>query len=94
MQYIANIMKADIDVAAFARELEGAGWDGIAVADHTVNGDRLWPHVFVAAAAACVGSDQLIVTTAFANNLFRSRTWCGVGRARTPQHGHRVSFSG
>lgn len=30
MQYIANVMKADMDVAAFARRAEVTGWDGIA----------------------------------------------------------------
>lgn len=71
MQYVANVMKADIDVATFARDAEDAGWDGVAITDHTVHGDRLWPHVFVAASAAAVATERIVITTAFANNLFR-----------------------
>ena len=71
MEYVANVMRTDIDVAAFAAQAEATGWDGIAVADHTVHSDRLWPHVFVAASAAAVATEHIIITTAFANNLFR-----------------------
>ena len=71
MEYIANVMRADIDVAAFARDAEATGWDGVAITDHTVHGDRLWPHVWVAASAAAVATERIVITTAFANNLFR-----------------------
>jgi len=71
MQYVANVMRADIDVASFARHAETTGWDGVAITDHTVHGRRLWPHVFVAASAAAVATERLTITTAFANNLFR-----------------------
>jgi len=71
MQYIANVTKANIDLASFAQHAEATGWDGVAVADHSVYTDRLWPHVFVAASAAAVATERIIITTAFANNLFR-----------------------
>jgi len=71
MEYIANVMRADIDVADFARRAESSGWDGVAITDHTTHGDRLWPHVFVAASAAAVATEHIVITTAFANNLFR-----------------------
>ena len=71
MEYIANVMRADIDVASFAQHAEQTGWDGVAITDHTVHGDRLWPHVFVAASAAAVATERIVITTAFANNLFR-----------------------
>lgn len=71
MEYIANVMRPDIDVAEFARDAEAAGWDGVAITDHTIHGDRLWPHVFVAASAAAVATSNIVITTAFANNLFR-----------------------
>ena len=71
MQYVANVTKANIDLASFARHAEATGWDGVAVADHSVYTDRLWPHVFVAASAAAVATERIIITTAFANNLFR-----------------------
>jgi len=71
MEYIANVMRADIDVADFASNAEASGWDGVAITDHTVHGDRLWPHVFVAASAAAVATERIAITTAFANNLFR-----------------------
>ena len=71
MEFIANVMEADMDVASFAKHLEATGWDGVAVTDHTTHGNRLWPHVFVAASAAAVATERLIITSAFANNLFR-----------------------
>lgn len=71
MEYIANVMRADIDVATFAHNAEESGWDGVAITDHTVHGNRLWPHVWVAASAAAVATERIVITTAFANNLFR-----------------------
>ena len=71
MQYVANLMRADIDAAQWARQCELDGWDGVAIADHTVHDGRLWPHVWVAASAAAVATERVRVTTAFANNLFR-----------------------
>ena len=71
MQYVANVMRNDIDVAAFAAHAEATGWDGVAVADHSVQHERLWPHVFVAASAAAVVTERIVITTAFGNNLFR-----------------------
>jgi alkanesulfonate monooxygenase SsuD/methylene tetrahydromethanopterin reductase-like flavin-dependent oxidoreductase (luciferase family) len=72
VEYIANVMRADINTADFAKAAEAAGWDGVAITDHTVHGDRLWPHVWVAAAAAAVATERIVITTAFVNNLFRS----------------------
>jgi len=71
LEYIANVTKANIDLSSFAQHAEATGWDGVAVADHTLYTDRLWPHVFVAASAAAVATERIIITTAFANNLFR-----------------------
>lgn len=71
MQYVANVMSADIHVASLAKHLEDTGWDGVAITDHTVHGDRLWPHIWVAASAAAVATERIVITTAFANNLFR-----------------------
>jgi alkanesulfonate monooxygenase SsuD/methylene tetrahydromethanopterin reductase-like flavin-dependent oxidoreductase (luciferase family) len=71
MQYVANLMRADIDASVWAKDCEDAGWDGVALTDHTVHSDRLWPHVWVAASAAAVATEQIFITTAFANNLIR-----------------------
>jgi len=72
MKYIANITKAEIDIAGYATELEARGWDGMAIADHTVHSGRLWPHVWVGVGAAAAATERITITTAFANNLFRN----------------------
>lgn len=71
MEYVANLTRANVDAAAWAKTCEASGWDGVAIADHTVLSDRLWPHVWVLASAAAVATERITITTAFANNLMR-----------------------
>ena len=33
MQYVANLMRADIDAATWAKDREADGWDGVAITD-------------------------------------------------------------
>lgn len=71
MQYVANLTRANVDVVSFAKTCEDTGWDGVAIADHTLLSDRLWPHMWVFASAAAVATERVFITTAFANNLMR-----------------------
>lgn len=72
MKYVANITKANIDIAGYAAELEASGWDGMAIADHSVHSGRLWPHVWVGVGAAAAATERIVIATAFVNNLFRN----------------------
>ena len=56
MQYVANLTRANVDVVTFAKDCEDSRWDGVAIADHTLLSGRLWPHMFVFAAAAAVAT--------------------------------------
>lgn len=71
MEYVANLTRANIEPGAWARTCELEGWDGVAIADHSLLDGRLWPHVWVAASAMAAATERVFVTTAFANNLFR-----------------------
>ncbi|MEM7015821.1 MAG: LLM class flavin-dependent oxidoreductase, partial [Pseudomonadota bacterium] len=53
---------------------EQAGWHGICASDHLWVGDIPYPHVFVAATQMACATEKTLITTSFANNLFRSPT--------------------
>lgn len=72
MELDAILVSAAPDPAAWARDREAEGWHGVAVADHLVTSSRPYPHLWVAATAAAMATDRVRVTSAFANNLFRS----------------------
>lgn len=69
---VANFMSADTDPATWAREREAEGYDVLGVADHLWSATRLFPHVWVAIGAMAAATTSVRLTTAFANNLFRS----------------------
>jgi alkanesulfonate monooxygenase SsuD/methylene tetrahydromethanopterin reductase-like flavin-dependent oxidoreductase (luciferase family) len=71
MEFCPNFMWAELDPLAWARQREAEGWHAIAVADH------LWaptqfPHVWVTLGAMAASTSRVILTSSFANNLFRS----------------------
>ncbi len=68
----AILVSAAPDPTSWARRRETEGWHGVAVADHLVTGGRPYPHLWVAATAAAAATRAVRVTSAFANNLFRS----------------------
>lgn len=77
MQYVVvhnGTADGDISgVGAWAMDREQEGWSGVAVADHlhTVGGVG-WMHPFVTLGVMASATDQVLLTTVFANNLLRS----------------------
>ena len=72
MKYTVNLLDAAIDPVEWARRREAEGWDGLSVADHVFTGRRAYPHVWVTATAMAMATTHATISTAFANNLFRS----------------------
>lgn len=72
MRYTVNLVDSDIDPRVWAVEREAEGWHGLSVADHFFTGNRAYPHVWVSAAAMAMATSRPMISTAFANNLFRS----------------------
>jgi alkanesulfonate monooxygenase SsuD/methylene tetrahydromethanopterin reductase-like flavin-dependent oxidoreductase (luciferase family) len=58
--------------AAWAKDMEQAGWDGVCASDHLWVSDHPYPHVFVAATQMACATRSIKITTSFCNNLFRS----------------------
>jgi hypothetical protein len=72
MEFIANFMTVDLDPMAWAAEREAEGWDVLGCADHFWSGARSYPHVWVTLASMAAATERCLLTTSFANNLFRS----------------------
>ena len=73
MEYFLNLPGTHFDKSAeWAREVEAQGWSGICASDHILVGTHAYPHVFATAAAMAVVTERILITTSFANNLFRS----------------------
>lgn len=73
MEYFLNLPGNHFDKpAAWAKKMERQGWSGICASDHILVGTNPYPHVFATAAAMAAVTDQILITTSFANNLFRS----------------------
>jgi len=72
VELTANLMSVDVDAASWAREREAEGWDGLSVADHLFSDRRPFPHLWVTLTAVATATTRPYVTSAFANNLFRS----------------------
>lgn len=74
MRFIANLMDFEVDPGPWATAREAEGWDGVAASDHYFvrRGSRWYPHLWVAVAQMAAATDRIVVTSAFANNLFRS----------------------
>jgi alkanesulfonate monooxygenase SsuD/methylene tetrahydromethanopterin reductase-like flavin-dependent oxidoreductase (luciferase family) len=65
-------MSTSVDPVAWARDREAEGWEVLAVADHLFTSTRPFPHLWVTATAVAMATTTVKVTSAFANNLFRS----------------------
>jgi Luciferase-like monooxygenase len=72
MELIANFMTTDADPVSWARTREAEGWHVVGCADHFWSGDRAFPHVWVTLATMAAATSKVLLTTSFANNLFRS----------------------
>ena len=72
MELVANLMTADEPAADWARRREAEGWDVLGCADHFFSPRRAYPHVWVTLATFAAATDRVVLTSSFANNLFRS----------------------
>ena len=72
MEFIANLMDAELDPIEWARLREGEGWQVLGCADHFFSPTKTYPHVWVTLAAMATATTGAKLTTSFANNLFRS----------------------
>jgi alkanesulfonate monooxygenase SsuD/methylene tetrahydromethanopterin reductase-like flavin-dependent oxidoreductase (luciferase family) len=72
MEFAANFMTADVPAAAWARRREDEGWHVLGCADHFFSPRRAYPHLWVTLATFAAATTRVQLTSAFANNLFRS----------------------
>lgn len=73
MEYFVNLPGVRFsDPANWAKEMEAAGWHGICASDHFWVTDHAYPHVFVTATQMACATSNILITSSFCNNLFRS----------------------
>jgi len=72
MEFAANFMTADVPPAEWARLREEEGWHVLGCADHFFSPRRAYPHLWVTLATFAAATERVLLTPAFANNLFRS----------------------
>jgi alkanesulfonate monooxygenase SsuD/methylene tetrahydromethanopterin reductase-like flavin-dependent oxidoreductase (luciferase family) len=72
MEFVANFMTADVPAADWARRREDEGWHVLGCADHFFSPRRAYPHLWVTLATFAAATERVRLTSAFANNLFRS----------------------
>ena len=73
MEYFVNLPGVRFDDPdTWAGEMERQGWHGICASDHFWIGPNRYPHIFVTATRMISATSEIIVTTSFCNNLFRS----------------------
>lgn len=74
MEFIANLMDFNVEPGPWAKQREDEGWSAVGVSDHYYvrRGSRWYPHMWVAAAQLAAATQRMRITSAFANNLFRS----------------------
>jgi alkanesulfonate monooxygenase SsuD/methylene tetrahydromethanopterin reductase-like flavin-dependent oxidoreductase (luciferase family) len=72
VEFAANFMTADVPAAEWARRREDEGWHVLGCADHFFSPRRAYPHLWVTLATFAAATARVLLTPAFANNLFRS----------------------
>ena len=87
MELIANFMSGDLDPAGWARRREDEGWDALGCADHFYSPNRGYPHLWVTLATFAAATSRVMLTSSFANNLFRTPVeFALLGRGRPEKH--------
>lgn len=71
-ELVANFMSCDEAPVAWARRREEEGWAVLGCADHLWSASRPFPHVWVTLGAMAIATERCLLTSSFANNLFRS----------------------
>jgi alkanesulfonate monooxygenase SsuD/methylene tetrahydromethanopterin reductase-like flavin-dependent oxidoreductase (luciferase family) len=72
MDFVANFMSADQDPIAWSQTRESEGWQVLGCADHFWSANRTFPHLWVTLATMAASTTRPLITSSFANNLFRS----------------------
>jgi Luciferase-like monooxygenase len=72
VDFIANFMNCDIDPGEWARQRESEGWPILGCADHLWSSSRPYPNLWVSLATMAAATTTTMLTSSFANNLFRS----------------------
>lgn len=72
MECIANFLSAEEPPVAWAVRREEEGWGILGCADHFFSPNRSYPHVWVTLATFAAATSRVLLTTSFANNLFRT----------------------
>jgi alkanesulfonate monooxygenase SsuD/methylene tetrahydromethanopterin reductase-like flavin-dependent oxidoreductase (luciferase family) len=71
VELVALYTSATVDPREFARSAEAAGFAGVGCSDHLFR-TSAYPHVWVALSAMAQVTERVVLTSSFANNLFRS----------------------
>jgi alkanesulfonate monooxygenase SsuD/methylene tetrahydromethanopterin reductase-like flavin-dependent oxidoreductase (luciferase family) len=71
VELAANLMSVNVEPAVWARAREAEGWDVLSVADHLWSPSRAYPHLWVTLTAVAAATQEVRLSSAFANNLFR-----------------------
>ena len=72
LSFVANLMSADVQPAAWAKAREAEGWPVLGASDHFWSDGRPFPHLWVALATMAAATDGVLLTSSFANNIVRS----------------------
>ena len=63
MEFIANLMDAEVDPVEWARIRENEGWQVLGCADHFFSPTKTYPHVWVTLAAMATATSTVKLTT-------------------------------
>ena len=72
VEFVANFLTAEEPVVAWAQRREEEGWHALGCADHFFSPNRAYPHLWVTLATFAAATSRVVLTSSFANNLFRS----------------------
>jgi alkanesulfonate monooxygenase SsuD/methylene tetrahydromethanopterin reductase-like flavin-dependent oxidoreductase (luciferase family) len=71
IEIVANYTSWTLDPREFARRAESLGFTGVSCSDHFFRTSS-YPHLWVSLAAMAGATERVMLTSSFANNLFRS----------------------
>lgn len=71
LEFVANYTSLGIDPRRFAADAEARGFHGVSCSDHFFR-NSAYPHLWSTLAAMACTTERVLLTSSFANNLFRS----------------------
>ncbi|HQV57893.1 MAG TPA: LLM class flavin-dependent oxidoreductase [Ilumatobacteraceae bacterium] len=72
IQMVANFTSQNMPAGDFAAEVEALGYSGVSCSDHFFRGASSYPHLWVSLASMACATETIGLSSAFANNLFRT----------------------